>query len=47
MGDGEPGGETIWAITTRMDPSREWGRTLQMTPEVTARAEQIWQTLGL
>jgi UbiD family decarboxylase len=24
--------DVIWAITTRMDPSREWGRTMQMTP---------------
>jgi len=79
--------DVVWAITTRMDPtrdtllvdstpidyldfaspvsglgskmgmdathkwpgetSREWGRTLQMTPEVTARVEQVWQGLGL
>ena len=79
--------EVIWAITTRMDPSRdtmlvdstpidyldfaspvsglgskmgldatnkwpgetsrEWGRPLQMTPEVTERMEQVWQGLGL
>ncbi|MBK6294774.1 MAG: 4-hydroxy-3-polyprenylbenzoate decarboxylase [Rhodoferax sp.] len=79
--------EVIWAITTRMDPSRdtmlvdhtpidyldfaspvsglgskmgldatnkwpgetqrEWGRTLQMTPEVTERMDHVWQSLGL
>jgi len=77
----------IWAITTRVDPTRdtllvdstpidyldfaspvsglgskmgidatnkwpgesnrEWGRTMKMHPEVTARMEQVWQTLGL
>ena len=77
----------IWAITTRMDPTRdtllvdstpidyldfaspvsglgskmgldatnkwpgetnrEWGRTMAMTPEVTAKMETLWQTLGL
>ena len=79
--------DVIWAITTRMDPtrdtllvdntpidyldfaspvsglgskmgldatnkwpgetSREWGRTMTMTPEVTAKVDQMWQTLGL
>ena len=79
--------DVIWAITTRVDPtrdtllvdstpidyldfaspvsglgskmgmdatnkwpgetSREWGRTIQMTPAVTARIDQLWQTLGL
>jgi 4-hydroxy-3-polyprenylbenzoate decarboxylase len=79
--------DVIWAITTRVDPtrdtllvdstpidyldfaspvsglgskmgidatnkwpgetSREWGRPLQMSAEVTAKVEQIWQTLGL
>ena len=79
--------DVIWAITTRVDPtrdtllvdstpidyldfaspvsglgskmgidatnkwpgetSREWGRPLQMSPEVSARVEQLWQTLGL
>ena len=79
--------DVIWAITTRMDPtrdtmlidstpidyldfaspvsglgskmgmdatnkwpgetSREWGRTMQMTPEVTAKMEQVWAGLGL
>jgi 4-hydroxy-3-polyprenylbenzoate decarboxylase len=79
--------DVIWAITTRVDPtrdtllvdstpidyldfaspvsglgskmgldatnkwpgetSREWGRPLQMSAEVTAKVEQVWQTLGL
>jgi 4-hydroxy-3-polyprenylbenzoate decarboxylase len=79
--------DVIWAITTRMDPSRdtllvdstpidyldfaspvnglgskmgmdatnkwpgetnrEWGRTIQMTSEVTAKVEKVWQGLGL
>jgi 4-hydroxy-3-polyprenylbenzoate decarboxylase len=26
---------------------REWGRTMQMTPEVTAKVEAVWQGLGL
>jgi 4-hydroxy-3-polyprenylbenzoate decarboxylase len=79
--------EVIWAITTRVDPTRdtmlvdntpidyldfaspvsglgskmgldatnkwpgetnrEWGKPLTMCAEVTARVEQIWQTLGL
>jgi 4-hydroxy-3-polyprenylbenzoate decarboxylase len=79
--------DVIWAITTRMDPSRdtllvdstpidyldfaspvsglgskmgmdatnkwpgetsrEWGRTMQMTAEVTAKVEAVWQGLGL
>ncbi|MFZ2218792.1 MAG: UbiD family decarboxylase, partial [Rhodoferax sp.] len=79
--------DVIWAITTRMDPTRdtllvdstpidyldfaspvsglgskmgldatnkwpgetnrEWGRTMAMTPEVTAKMETLWQTLGL
>jgi 4-hydroxy-3-polyprenylbenzoate decarboxylase len=79
--------EVIWAMTTRVDPtrdtllvdstpidyldfaspvsglgskmgidatnkwpgetSREWGRPMKMTPEVTARVDQLWQTLGL
>jgi 4-hydroxy-3-polyprenylbenzoate decarboxylase len=79
--------DVIWAITTRMDPtrdtllvdstpidyldfaspvsglgskmgmdatnkwpgetSREWARTMAMTPEVTARMESVWRTLGL
>lgn len=29
------------------ETSREWGRTLQMTPEVTAQIEEVWQDLGL
>jgi len=79
--------DVIWAITTRVDPtrdtllvdqtpidyldfaspvsglgskmgldatnkwpgetSREWGRPLTMSAEVTAKVEQLWQTLGL
>jgi 4-hydroxy-3-polyprenylbenzoate decarboxylase len=79
--------DVIWAITTRVDPtrdtlladstpidyldfaspvsglgskmgldatnkwpgetSREWGRPLQMDAAVSARVEQVWQTLGL
>jgi 4-hydroxy-3-polyprenylbenzoate decarboxylase len=79
--------DVIWAITTRVDPtrdtllvdstlidyldfaspvsglgskmgldatykwpgetSREWGRPLQMSSEVTAKVEQLWQPLGL
>ncbi len=79
--------DVIWAITTRVDPtrdtllvdstpidyldfaspvsglgskmgldatnkwpgetSREWGRPMQMNAEVTAKMEQVWQTLGL
>jgi 4-hydroxy-3-polyprenylbenzoate decarboxylase len=29
------------------ETNREWGRTMQMTPEVTARVDLMWQTLGL
>ena len=29
------------------ESSREWGRTMKMRPEVTAKMEQVWQTLGL
>jgi 4-hydroxy-3-polyprenylbenzoate decarboxylase len=25
----------------------EWGRTMAMTPAVTAKVDQVWQTLGL
>jgi 4-hydroxy-3-polyprenylbenzoate decarboxylase len=79
--------DVIWAITTRVDPtrdtlladntpidyldfaspvsglgskmgidatskwpgetSREWGRPLTMSAEVSAKVEQLWQTLGL
>ena len=79
--------DVIWAITTRVDPTRdtllvdntpidyldfaspvsglgskmgidatnkwpgetqrEWGQPLTMSPEVTAKVDQIWQTLGL
>ena len=79
--------DVIWAITTRVDPtrdtlladntpidyldfaspvsglgskmgidathkwpgetSREWGRPLTMSPEVSAKVDALWQTLGL
>ena len=26
---------------------REWGRAIQMTPDVTARMDALWQSLGL
>ena len=79
--------DVIWAITTRVDPtrdtlladstpidyldfaspvsglgskmgidtthkwpgatSREWGRPMKTTPEVTARVDQVWQRLDL
>ncbi|MES2102802.1 MAG: 4-hydroxy-3-polyprenylbenzoate decarboxylase [Pseudomonadota bacterium] len=29
------------------ETSREWGTTIQMTPEVKSRVDQIWQELGL
>jgi len=29
------------------ETSRDWGRTMPMTPEVTARMEAVWQGLGL
>ena len=29
------------------ETQREWGRTMQMTPEVTAKMEALWQTLNL
>ena len=29
------------------ETSREWGRTIEMTPAVKARVDQIWQELGL
>ena len=29
------------------ETSREWGKSLTMSAEVTAKAEQLWQTLGL
>jgi 4-hydroxy-3-polyprenylbenzoate decarboxylase len=77
----------IWAITTRVDPTRdtlladntpidyldfaspvsglgskmgmdathkwpgettrEWGKPLTMSPQISAKVDQIWQTLGL
>ena len=39
--------DVIWVITTRGETSRDWGRTMQMTPEVTARMAAVWQCLGL
>ncbi len=29
------------------ETNREWGTTIQMTPEIKARVDQIWQELGL
>jgi 4-hydroxy-3-polyprenylbenzoate decarboxylase len=29
------------------ETNREWGRTMQMTPEVTAKVDLMWQTLDL
>jgi len=29
------------------ETSREWGRPLTMSAEITAKVEQVWQTLGL
>jgi 4-hydroxy-3-polyprenylbenzoate decarboxylase len=29
------------------ETSREWGSTMQMPPEVTAKVDLMWQTLGL
>jgi 4-hydroxy-3-polyprenylbenzoate decarboxylase len=29
------------------ETTREWGKPLTMSAEVTARVEQLWQTLGL
>jgi 4-hydroxy-3-polyprenylbenzoate decarboxylase len=29
------------------ETNREWGRTMQMTPEVTAKVDAVWQALGL
>jgi 4-hydroxy-3-polyprenylbenzoate decarboxylase len=29
------------------ETSREWGRPLSMSPEVTAKVDALWQTLGL
>lgn len=29
------------------ETNREWGRTIQMTPEVKTKVDQIWQELGL
>ena len=29
------------------ETSREWGRPMQMTPEVTAKMNLVWQALGL
>lgn len=29
------------------ETNREWGRTIQMTPEVKSKVDQIWQELGL
>ena len=29
------------------ETQREWGTTIAMTPQVTARMDALWQTLGL
>jgi len=29
------------------ETNREWGRTIEMTPEVKKRVDSIWQELGL
>ena len=29
------------------ETSREWGRTIAMTPAVKQRVDQIWQSLGI
>jgi len=29
------------------ETSREWGRTMRMTPEAMARMDDVWQGLGL
>ena len=29
------------------ETTREWGRTIHMRPEVTARVDQLWGELGL
>jgi 4-hydroxy-3-polyprenylbenzoate decarboxylase len=29
------------------ETQREWGQPLSMSPEITARVDEIWQTLGL
>ena len=29
------------------ETQREWGRTMQMAPEVTAKMDALWQMLGL
>jgi len=37
---------TLFCITLRLAPLMCWGRTMQMTPEVTAKVDLIWQSLG-
>jgi 4-hydroxy-3-polyprenylbenzoate decarboxylase len=43
------GGKLGLDATNKIGPetSREWGRVLAMTPEVTARVDSIWDELGL
>lgn len=43
------GGKLGLDATNKLPPetSREWGRVLAMTPEVTARVDAIWDELGL
>ena len=37
--------DVIWAIITRMDPSREWGRTITMPDEVQQRVAGLFDEL--
>ena len=43
------GGKAGLDATTKIgaETDREWGRVLAMTPEVTARIDTIWASLGL
>lgn len=43
------GGKLGLDATTKLGPetSREWGRVLAMTPDVTARVDALWDDLGL
>ena len=43
------GGKLGLDATNKLGPetSRDWGRVLAMTPEVTARVDALWHELGL